>query len=598
MALDKLSTAGDKAKRTGRLEVHAQKATGKAPGKAQKESRPDKTPALPQKGGAPDRELYATFPEKSLRRRLWDAVSTKKCVRCNGDHLRSACSKERQTWEDDFERSDFWTKKFTPPKQARVQLAPHVNRPCLQVLHIICSAGLCLIDTCSDVSMARRDGLTSVRRGETAVVIAHLGGETTLQQEVGTLTLEVGSAVLCNVFAVRTEDLPAGVVALIGVADARRLGLSLDRIAAHPGCRLQDARPSSCTGRLASGIRSFASRVTRFFCGRAKTLAPVVPPVDDFGIALAVDAQPAMLPAPREDEREERYDFVELFRPILSGIKLRHKQEQQARTRTRIAILVATQSANLASVSHQRSRFGQSSSSTSHPMHRSPRPPSPESFESMLPRRRGAKFYGVRIGRQVGVFDSWDECRAMVDGVSNSEFRSFTSRQAAHYVSTGMMNRQANMMMIAPAEVPTISFRGGRALRAFVHVLQEGETHTHECLCRLDSGADVNMAKRHLLHDVRTIEPQGVSNCGDATSFNEEGVLKLLISGEIRCVPALVATKEQLPHKCLVLMGVPRLDDLGIQLDEHRGKDTKPLECFVGEKTLRTWLEAWSHRGG
>jgi hypothetical protein len=85
--------------------------------------------------------------------------------------------------------------------------------------------------------MARRDVLTSVRRGETAVVIAHLGGETSLQ-EVETLTLEIGSAILCNVFAVKVDDLPAGIVALIGVADVRRLGLSLDRIAAHPGCHL------------------------------------------------------------------------------------------------------------------------------------------------------------------------------------------------------------------------------------------------------------------------------------------------------------------------------------------------------------------------
>lgn len=124
VALDKLATSSDKTKKNGRLEVHiAQKATGKAPGKAPKEGRPDKMPALPHKGGAPDQELFATFPEKSLRRRLWDAISAKKCIRCNGDHLRSACSKERQTWEDDFERPDFWTKRFTPPKQARVQVA-------------------------------------------------------------------------------------------------------------------------------------------------------------------------------------------------------------------------------------------------------------------------------------------------------------------------------------------------------------------------------------------------------------------------------------------------------------------------------------------
>ncbi len=191
-----------------RLEVHAaQKVHAKAPAAG----RTDKAPALPQKGGSPDKELFATFPEKSLRRRLWEAISSKKCVRCNGDHLRSACPKERQAWEDDFERPDFWTKKFSPPKQARVQLEPYVNRPCLQVLHIVCSAGLCLIDTCSDVSMARRDVLTAIGMSETAVVIAHLGGETSLQ-EIGTFTLEAELAVLCNVFAVNTEELPAGVI--------------------------------------------------------------------------------------------------------------------------------------------------------------------------------------------------------------------------------------------------------------------------------------------------------------------------------------------------------------------------------------------------
>jgi hypothetical protein len=202
MALDKLSAAGDKAKKGVRLEVHAAQ---KVPFKASGAGRPNKAPALPQKGGAPDKELFATFPEKSLRRPVWDAISTKKCVRCNGGHLRSACPKERQAWEDDFERPDFWTKKFSPPKQARVQLALHINRPCLQVLHVVCSAGLCLIDTCSDVSMARRDVLTSLGIGDTAVVIAHLRGETSLQ-EIGTLTLEADLAVLCNVFAVNAED--------------------------------------------------------------------------------------------------------------------------------------------------------------------------------------------------------------------------------------------------------------------------------------------------------------------------------------------------------------------------------------------------------
>ena len=100
---------------------------------------------------------------------------------------------------------------------------------------------MCLIDTCSDVTLARRDVLTSIRRAETTVVIAHLGGETNLH-DFGTLDLEPHLAVrvtLCNVVAVDAGDLPAGVVALIGVSDVIRLGLSLDRIVARPGCSIE-----------------------------------------------------------------------------------------------------------------------------------------------------------------------------------------------------------------------------------------------------------------------------------------------------------------------------------------------------------------------
>jgi hypothetical protein len=139
----------------------------------------EKAAPLPMKEGQPDKEIYARFPEKSLRRRLWNAIVSKKCVRCNGDHLRSTCPKERQAWEDDFERPDFWTRK-APVKQARVQLDLSLNMPSPSVLHVSCPAGLCLIDTCSDVSMARREVLRGLRVSNLEVVIAHLGGETSL----------------------------------------------------------------------------------------------------------------------------------------------------------------------------------------------------------------------------------------------------------------------------------------------------------------------------------------------------------------------------------------------------------------------------------
>ena len=333
IALEKLTSAGaDKTRRNPKLELHALQ---KVPGKAAGSGRAEKTPALPQKGGAPDKELLATFPEKSLRRRLWEAISSKKCVRCNGEHLRSACPKDRQAWEDDFEKPDFWTRKFTPPaKQARVQLMSSVNRPCLQILHIVCSAGLCLIDSCSDVTLARRDVLVAVSPRETSVAIAHLGGETILR-EVGTFTLESEEGrepvILGNVFAVEAGELPAGVVALIGMSDVRRLGLSLDRIAAHPGCSLAEARPFGLTGRLLSCLSGFFSGVARSFrCQPQRRGLSDAPPAH-IELRDWPEARPEpALPLPRSLAPEPHSpscppsDFLRSFRPTLEELKALH----------------------------------------------------------------------------------------------------------------------------------------------------------------------------------------------------------------------------------------------------------------------------------
>jgi hypothetical protein len=136
----------------------------------------------------------------------------------------------------------------------------------------------------------------------------------------------------------------------------------------------------------------------------------------------------------------------------------------------------------------------------------------------------------------------------------------------------------------------TSSFVGDKALRAWIDIL-DGSSEDLQVFCGLDSGADVNLAFRPLLHDVRPIGKGEVFNCGQSTSFVEEGTLLVSIKGEIIGVPALAATKAQLPHHCHVLLGVPGLDSLGVVLDAHRESKHLPLECFVGERTLRTWLE-------
>jgi hypothetical protein len=241
IALDKLVQPGTATPKIRKppLEVNVLQ----KPDAASSGGKTDKAAPLPLKAGQPDKEVYAKFPEKSFRRRLWDAIVTKRCARCNGDHLRSACPKDRQPWEDDFERPDFWTKKALA-KQSRVQLNDSLNTPCPTVLHVVCAAGICLIDTCSDVSLARRDVLFGLREVNDPVVVNHLGGETRLYQagSFGLDSPQNSLVVLREVFAVEASGLPAGVVALLGLADVRLLGLSLDQIADAPGCHWEDAR--------------------------------------------------------------------------------------------------------------------------------------------------------------------------------------------------------------------------------------------------------------------------------------------------------------------------------------------------------------------
>ncbi len=202
-------------------------------------------------------------------------------------------------------------------------------------------------------------------------------------------------------------------------------------------------------------------------------------------------------------------------------------------------------------------------------------------------RHRG-KWYAVRRGRQIGVFASWAECEPLVKGFPRAQFKSFWSLQDARaYVLEG----KAEDMKHRHCRMQTSSFVGGKALRALIDVL-DGSRENLQVLGGLDSGSDVNLSLRTLLHDVRPICDGEVSNCGDATSFAEEGVLKVSVRGEVVSIPALVADRMQLPFECSVLLGVPGLDSLGVLLDAHRKGKRLPLECHVGERTLRSWLEA------
>lgn len=41
------------------------------------------------------------------------------------------------------------------------------------------------------------------------------------------------------------------------------------------------------------------------------------------------------------------------------------------------------------------------------------------------------KYYAVKNGRKIGIFESWDDCKAQVDGFSGAEYKSFTKKEDA-----------------------------------------------------------------------------------------------------------------------------------------------------------------------
>ncbi len=156
-------------------------------------------------------------------------------------------------------------------------------------------------------------------------VIAHLGGETILREagslQLGVPGIDANQVTLHDVLAVGIRDLPAGVVALIGVADVRRFGLSLDFILANPGCDWSDAlvgRPP-----VRRPARDLSSEDLPARSSSREQL-------DDSGGADTGFVPPTELESQR---------FLGMRRNTFLKLQARARQEQEERTATRIGRL-------------------------------------------------------------------------------------------------------------------------------------------------------------------------------------------------------------------------------------------------------------------
>ena len=104
---------------------------------------------------------------------------------------------------------------------------------------------------------------------------------------------------------------------------------------------------------------------------------------------------------------------------------------------------------------------------------------------------------------------------------------------------------------------------------------------TRSILLGLDSYSDVTVAHRDIVYNVRAIHER-LSTGGGATQYFEEGLVDLVDGPcSFRTIPALVAHHpSHLPSKCLLLLGVPQINELDIKLDTHRRSRRLPLESY------------------
>lgn len=66
------------------------------------------------------------------------------------------------------------------------------------------------------------------------------------------------------------------------------------------------------------------------------------------------------------------------------------------------------------------------------------------------------KFYAVKVGRQTGIFNSWEECKKQVDGYPSASYKSFkTAAEAAAYI--GLIPNQTAIANVnnSPADFVT-----------------------------------------------------------------------------------------------------------------------------------------------
>lgn len=60
------------------------------------------------------------------------------------------------------------------------------------------------------------------------------------------------------------------------------------------------------------------------------------------------------------------------------------------------------------------------------------------------------KYYAVKIGKVPGVYESWEDCKEMIDGFSNADYKAFGKKEDAEaFINNTTTHENKNIIMSA-----------------------------------------------------------------------------------------------------------------------------------------------------
>ena len=104
----------------------------------------------------------------------------------------------------------------------------------------------------------------------------------------------------------------------------------------------------------------------------------------------------------------------------------------------------------------------------------------------------GKKFYAVAKGRQIGIYKTWPECKAQVDGFKFPKYKGFeTMDEAQDYIDEHSDNRQNKVAKASISQKMDIT-QELKALRAFNEAIK---TDLSEFVSKMSNKIEENNAK-------------------------------------------------------------------------------------------------------